>query len=203
MHWFGELFQVASGGVVRRWIPDGARVLDLRCHNGEFLRSLSDSIGPSVGFDPRAQPEVNSHFEIVPERFTPPSPYADAAFDVVVLPGGVESTGTTDALLDEYYRLLRPGGRVILTLPSRPGAFLGGFVPRGRTASVSTARLAPTWSPRAVPGLFANHGFALENWQLIQLGMVHLLVFRKPLPAQSETPPVASLPTLQNAPAHA
>jgi hypothetical protein len=38
--------------LAKRWIPLGSRVLDIGCHQGEFLKMLGQKISPSVGIDP-------------------------------------------------------------------------------------------------------------------------------------------------------
>jgi len=46
--------------VAARWIPRGSRVLDIGCHQGEFLFWLGEKIVPSVGFDPLYKENANS-----------------------------------------------------------------------------------------------------------------------------------------------
>ena len=41
--------------VAARWVPQGSRVLDIGCFQGEFLKMLGTKIAPSVGFDPLYQ----------------------------------------------------------------------------------------------------------------------------------------------------
>src|SRR5437868_3383760 len=69
----------------RPWIPEGARVLDIGCHQGEFLGSLGDRIGPSVGLDPLAVPETTPRYRLLAEPFRAPTPFPDGSFDAVVL----------------------------------------------------------------------------------------------------------------------
>ena len=38
--------------VAARWVPEGSRVLDIGCHQGEFLEFLGGKIAPSAGLDP-------------------------------------------------------------------------------------------------------------------------------------------------------
>ncbi len=52
----------------RRWILNGARVLDIGCYQGGFLLSLSERIGPSFGLDPLATPRVKGYVRIVLKR---------------------------------------------------------------------------------------------------------------------------------------
>jgi hypothetical protein len=64
--------------VARPWIPAGAQVLDVGCHQGEFLHSLGDHIGPSVGLDPLASPAEGPRYRILPELLGTPAPFPPA-----------------------------------------------------------------------------------------------------------------------------
>ena len=48
--------------MARPWIRRGDRLLDIGCHQGEFLSSLGDHIGPSLGYDPLATRATASTF---------------------------------------------------------------------------------------------------------------------------------------------
>src|SRR5262245_56625317 len=105
--------------MARPWVPAGANVLDIGCHQGEFLRSLGDRIGPSVGLGPLVKPETTERFELRADVFREPAPFADASFDVVVLLATLAHIRDKGPLTRECARLLRPGGRVIVTVSSR------------------------------------------------------------------------------------
>src|SRR5262245_22243139 len=101
MSLLGRILQHWRDWAVRPWIPVGARLLDIGCQQGEFLRSLGDSIGPSVGLDPLAPPETNPRYCLVPEAFREPVPFPDAAFDVVVLLATLKQIPEKDPLVRE------------------------------------------------------------------------------------------------------
>src|SRR5688572_5321879 len=105
--------------MARRWVPRGARVLDIGCHQGEFLTSLGEQIGPSVGLDPLAAPAENGRFRLVAEPFSRPLPFPDQSFDVVVMLATLEHIRDKAPLAEELGRLVAPGGRVIITVPSK------------------------------------------------------------------------------------
>jgi SAM-dependent methyltransferase len=166
--------------VARPWIPLGGRVLDIGCHQGEFLQSFGDRIGPSVGLDPLAPPDANGRHRLLGQSFAEPLSFVNASFDAVVLLATFEHIRQKEPLCRECHRLLRPGGRVILTVPS----------PRvdGIVAVFCYLRLADGMSleehhgfdPRTTPELFLRHGLILEHHHRFQLGLNHLFVFRKP-----------------------
>jgi len=184
MRFIDRLLQNWRARKARPWIPPGAAVLDVGCHQGEFLRSLGERIGPSIGFDPLASPAEAGRFRLVPEVLWLPAPFPDGSFDAVVMLATLEHIRDKDPLARECYRLLRPGGRVIITVPS-------GLVD-GIVHALCVLRLADGMSleehhgfdPRTTPAIFGGHGFELEHWRRFQLGLNHLFVLRKPL-----TPP--------------
>ena len=112
----------------------GTRALDVSCRNGEVMRALA-----ARGFEVRG-----SRFE----RGLPPIaglpidegvdltrglPYEDESFDLVVITEVIEHLENHRAAIGELARVLRPGGRLILTTPnimrldSRLGFMLSGM----------------------------------------------------------------------------
>jgi SAM-dependent methyltransferase len=175
-----QVLQNWRARMARPWIPSGARVLDIGCHQGEFLHSLGKHIRPSIGLDPLARPDRACRHWLLCQPFAEPLAFADAAFDVVVMLAAFEHIHDRAPLCRECYRLLRPGGRVIVTVPS----------PRvdGILAVLCSLRLADGMSleehhgfdPRTTPELFLHMGFLLEHRHRFQFGLNHLFVFRKP-----------------------
>ena len=165
----------------RRWIPAGARVLDIGCHQGELLRGLGDQIGPSVGYDPLARACAEPNFRLVPKLFPLPSPYEDASFDVVVMLATLEHIHDKEPFAREFFRILRPGGRVIITVPSH---WVDGIIHtlcRLGLADGMSLDEHHGFDPRTTPDIFGQGGFTLERWRRFQLGLNNLFVFRKPV----------------------
>lgn len=167
------------------WIPLGANVLDIGCHQGEFLQSLGDRIGPSLGLDPLALPSTGPRYRLLPELFRVPAPWPDATFDVVVLLATLEHIPDKAPLARECFRLLRPGGRMLITVPSPQVDRLIELLRRLRLVDGMSLEEHHGFDPCTTPSIFVPSGFALEHWQRFQLGLNHLFVFRKPLTAGS------------------
>ena len=166
--------------MARPWVPAGANVLDIGCHQGEFLRSLGEHIGPSVGLDPLVKPETTPRFELRADLFREPAPFPAASFDVVVLLATLEHIRDKAPLTRECARLLRPGGRVVITVPSRFVDHLIGWLCRFRLADGMSLEEHHGYDPRTTPEVFGQSGFVLERWKRFQLGLNHLFVLRKP-----------------------
>jgi SAM-dependent methyltransferase len=172
----------------RPWVPAGAHVLDIGCHQGEFLTSLADRIGFGVGFDPLAvaAPSISRvaphrrPFRLVAEAFPVPSGFADESFDAVVLLATLEHILDKDRLPRELFRLLRPDGRVILTLPSPRVDAVIDVLRRLHLADGMSVEQHHGFAPEGVLQLFAADAFVLEHRSKFQAGLNNLFVFRKP-----------------------
>jgi SAM-dependent methyltransferase len=191
MRGFDIILQRWRARVARPWVPRGANILEIGCFEGEFLDSLGDRIGPSVGLDPIAPPFQTSRYRLVSEHFREPAPFADASFDAVVLLATLEHIRDKEPLARECYRLLRPNGRLIMTVPSPAVDMILAALIRCRLADGMALDEHHGFSPRQVLPLFCTRGFGLEKWQRFQLGLNHLFVFRKPA-LQSRRPPASA-----------
>ncbi len=181
MRYLDRALQRWRARMVGPWIPHGANVLDIGCHQGEFLQSLGDRIGPSIGLDPLAAPLSAPHYQLFAEPFRTATPWPEAAFDVVVLLATLEHIPDKAPLARECFRLLRPGGRVLITVPSLQVDHLIELLRRLRLVDGMSLEEHHGFDPQTTPQIFVPYGFVLERWQRFQLGLNHLFVFRKPL----------------------
>jgi ubiquinone/menaquinone biosynthesis C-methylase UbiE len=114
------------------WTPEGtARVLDVGCGNAIFTQWLRDRAPEVYGLDHNLN-NVRYGREHYPDlRLSVASgeaiPFADETFDAVVCSEVIEHVDDDQALIEETYRVLRPGGTLVLTTPHRGlFAFLDG-----------------------------------------------------------------------------
>ena len=99
-------------------IPRGARVLDAPCGSGALTLALRDA-----GFDAWGTDVVPDARQRLGEKFLAADlgagiPCADESMDVVLSVEGIEHLENPYAFLREIHRVLRPGGRLILTTPN-------------------------------------------------------------------------------------
>lgn len=97
------------------------RVLDIGCGRGELLGYLSDSMDSKsilVGIDEmensiRSAKENYSNIEFHREKFIDTLRFEDNSFDIVMSVDALECIPNKVKLLDEVFRILRPGGKVV------------------------------------------------------------------------------------------
>jgi SAM-dependent methyltransferase len=106
------------------WIPNGTRsLLDAGCSYGYATRFFAQKAQYVAGIDPnrelveiakRRYPKIDFRVSAM-ER----TPFADASFDAVVMSDVLEHVAGERQTLDEVYRILAPGGRLIITVPHK------------------------------------------------------------------------------------
>lgn len=109
--------------MVRRYLRlEGARVLDIGCGIGAYVRRINDFTNSACGIDidlarlkRGAQAGVRGLSLAVSESL----PFADDAFDGVLLNEVIEHVRNDRATLAESLRVTRAGGKVIIFAPNR------------------------------------------------------------------------------------
>jgi SAM-dependent methyltransferase len=106
------------------WLPPGCQVvLDGGCAFGSGTAPLANKVKRVFGCDPN--PELIAHarasypnltFEVCPLERTP---YENAMFDAVVLTDVLEHVVDERIVINELFRVLKPGGHLILTVPHK------------------------------------------------------------------------------------
>lgn len=165
---------------VRAWLMPAARVLDVGCHQGEFLERLGGTIQASVGLDPLAKPRHAPGFELLAQPFAEPLAFPPARFDAIVLLATLEHIRDKVPLAREARRLLAPGGRLIMTVPSpRVDDIVHALVRLGLADGMSLEE-HHGFRPEDTKPIFCGAGLQLEHHEAFQLGLNHLFVFRQP-----------------------
>ena len=108
---------------------DGRRVLDAGCGSGPLAAALRDSGAIVTGFDlsavmiDLARQRLGADADLYVADLGEPLPFDDDAFDDVVASLCLHYLEDWAAPLAELRRVLRPGGRLILSVP-HPSAYL-------------------------------------------------------------------------------
>jgi len=108
-------------------ISGGERVLDVACGTGDLTRAFADA-GPArvVGLDftremldvaeMKQKRDPTSHGDRITyiEGDAQQLPFADAAFDIVSIAFGIRNVADPAKAIAEFFRVLRPGGRLVI-----------------------------------------------------------------------------------------
>ncbi|MFV2044035.1 MAG: class I SAM-dependent methyltransferase [Anaerolineales bacterium] len=159
------------------WILMGSRVLDIGCHNGEFLQFLGARIVDSIGVDPLAPSIESENFTLIRDTFQPATEFASDSFDAISLLATLEHIKDTRAIAFECARILRPAGRVVITIPSPLVDEIIDILIRFRVLDGMSLEEHHGLHPSQLPDTFQNASFTLLVRRRFQLGLNNLLVF--------------------------
>ena len=111
--------QLARYLVSRYGIDPGHRLLDIGCGRGEFLRGFMDCGLQGYGVDrSRAAAQLCPEAELrTTDLESAPLPFNDDSFDIVFSKSVIEHFYFLERLIQEVYRVLKPGGLVITMCP--------------------------------------------------------------------------------------
>ncbi len=183
MRFLDRLLQRWRIAKARPWVPPQARVLDVGCHEGEFFRSLP-GLAPSLGLEPNLKVSVTDpRHQFLAGSFPHPELRA-ADFDAIVMLAVIEHfpPARLAEVRDECHRLLRPGGRLIVTAPAPLVDKILVWLVRFGLIDGMDLHQHYGFEPSQLPHLFGPPLFRLLHHARFQLGLNHLLVFQKQNP---------------------
>jgi 2-polyprenyl-3-methyl-5-hydroxy-6-metoxy-1,4-benzoquinol methylase len=164
---------------IRRYVPQGGRVLDIGCADGAMFRQLR-RIGSGVGVDPALVQSVQAGaFELIAGSI--PDDLAPAQFDVATMLAVVEHLpeDVIAEMRDQCVRLLKPGGLVLITVPSPTVDNILKALIWLRLVGNMSFDQHHGFDVRTVPARFGGTGLTLVAHRRFQLGLNHLYVFRR------------------------
>lgn len=102
-----------------RHIAANSRVIDLGCgYDHYFLRSITPHLQSAVAMDLSVQPSTDPKIRAMAHDLNTTLPLTSDYFDAAVSMANLEHLSNPKGLLKEAYRILKPGGVLILTTPS-------------------------------------------------------------------------------------
>ena len=163
------------------WIRPDDRVLDIGCHEGELFRALP-GLPAGVGLEPELKKGVGQPPHQFLQALFPHPQLLSEDFDAITLLAVIEHFPAEQlaAVVQECQRVLRPGGRVILTVPSPLVDTILAWLRRLRLIDGMDLHQHYGFDPAQLPRLFAPPHFRLLWHGRFQLGLNNLFVFQKP-----------------------
>lgn len=161
-------------------IRDGARLLDVGCHDRSLIDRVLPRIASAVGLDPAVAPSVDDRVTMVRGVFPRDAAFADASFDCIAILATLEHMDDPDGTARACHRLLAPGGRIVLTVPHPAVDRILDVLLFLRLADGIDAEEHHGFDVAATAGLFEAAGLRLVRERRFQLGLNRLFVFEKP-----------------------
>ena len=165
----------------RRYVRRGDTVLDVGCADGEMFRRWRGFIRHGTGIDPTlTERRVTETFELLPGTFPDAAPHG-ATYDVITMLAVLEHMppDVQAKLADACDALLRPGGRIVITVPSPRVDDILHLLDRLRLIEGIAMHEHYGFRPTDTPQIFPPPRFRLLRHQPFQLGLNNLFVFEK------------------------
>ena len=164
-----------------RFIPAEARVIDIGAHEGELFKALNGKLVRGFGVEPlRQTPLEASNFTLVP-GFFPASRPMENGWNAITMLAVLEHipTAAQPALADACHELLRPGGRVIITVPAKAVDHILAVLRWLRLIDGMSLEEHYGFEPADTGRIFAAPRFRMIHRSKFQLGLNHLFVFER------------------------
>jgi SAM-dependent methyltransferase len=121
-HWWFASRTRALQTIMDRFLPKtaGFRLLDVGCGAGNMIHHLS-RYGQVKGVEIDPRPVKMAHqrgYDVDQFDATQPMPFDDNSFDAVTALDVIEHNQDDLAILADSYRVLKPGGHMIITVPA-------------------------------------------------------------------------------------
>lgn len=161
------------------FVRAGDRLLDIGCFDGAFIGAVCDRVSAAVGIDPLGDPAVRGKVTILRGTVPGDSRLESASFDCVTMLGTLEHVAEPAAIGRECFRLLKPGGRVVLTVPHSVIHRVVDVMMRLGISDGMGLAVDFGFDVHSTEPLFVQAGFRVLERRRFQLGLNHLYVFEK------------------------
>lgn len=166
--------------VVAPYIPTGSVLLDIGGYDGSLFRYLDDRIAKGICVDPLCTSGSIGRSHFLQQSACPRIPLPDASVDVITLLAVLEHVDDKEAMAAETFRVLKEGGRLLLTVPHPMVDEILKIFIRLRLADGMAVEQHHHFHVRCVVPLFCSYGFIAVKEQKFQGGLNHFFSFQKP-----------------------
>ncbi|MFH0803748.1 MAG: class I SAM-dependent methyltransferase [Candidatus Tagabacteria bacterium] len=104
---------------IRKYIPRGGRVCDICCgKDGTLLLKIKDFIKEGVGYDMDVENSSIGNISFKKKEIAEGIDEKSDYFDCAILLAAIEHLDRPQGVINECFRILKPGGIILLTTPS-------------------------------------------------------------------------------------
>lgn len=162
---------------------DNCRLLDIGCgFNHKFLSTVAPYVADGTGIDYKVPNKSFGKIRTIQATLHDTLPFASYSFDIATMLAVLEHLANPDAILAETARVLKPRGKLILTVPGKRAKPVLEFL-AFQLGIVSRAEIEDHKKYYDLPELTAlsakNGRFEIIRHQHFQLGMNNFCVMEK------------------------
>lgn len=162
------------------YVRPGDRLLDIGCFDGALIEAVLPRVASAVGIDPLATPKQTGKVTILRGSVPGDAALEAETFDCITILATFEHVEDHGALTRACYSLLKPGGRLVLTVPHplvdpiiHALVWIGASDPADLEGHHG-------FDVNQTGRIFAEAGFRLVALRRFELGLNRLYVFEKP-----------------------
>ena len=166
--------------VVKPYVPESCRILDIGGFDGSFLMKVYSRIEKGVCIDPFIEEINDKKLEFIKYRISNKIPFASSSFDVVTMLAVFEHMSSfREPITSEISRILTDNGLVVLTIPSTAVDHILKVLLKMRLIDGMSLEEHDHLEAEKVIKIFQKHGFLMKHWKKFQFGLNNLFVFKK------------------------
>jgi len=165
----------------RRFIAPGARILDIGSADGALFRQLNISGAQGMGIDPTLKSDADADGVPLIAGFFPKDMPATGPFDVITMLAVLEHFPPVQygELKRGCAEFLKPGGRLIITVPSPAVDHILAVLKFFRLIDGMSLEEHHGYDVNRTPEIFPAKKFRLLKRTSFQLGLNNLFVFER------------------------
>lgn len=164
-----------------RWLPDQLRLIDIGAYHGETFEALGVKLTEGFGVEPLLDSKIEAPSYVIEPGYFPDVRPSKGNWDAITMLAVLEHIPDEQqiAIVDGCYDLLRPGGRVIITVPAHAVDHILTALKFCRLIDGMSLEEHHGFEPADTKRIFNSPRFRLMHHSRFQLGLNHLFVFEK------------------------
>lgn len=161
------------------YVRAGDRLLDIGCYDAALIEAVRPRVASAVGIDPLATPSQREKVTILRGTVPGDAPLDAESFDCITMLATLEHVEDPLALSRACHRLLKPGGRLVLTVPHPMVDYIIHALVWVGASDPADLEGHHGFDVNQTEQLFREAGFRMTARRRFELGLNRLYVFEK------------------------